>query len=228
MDITDITRLLQFGDSMLPVGAFSFSNGLESAVQVGLVKDLQTLKEFTLCASRQAAEVDGVALLHAHRSARTENLEGALTADQALYNRKLNEEMRTMAVRMGQKLAEMAKRVFHAPALEAWLADIKAGRTPGTYSVGQGLLFADLNLDEKTAFGVHQYGVASMILSAALRLMRIDHIDTQALLFEVNQTADELFKQVADTPLEAMASYTPTLDILAGIHVKARMRLFMN
>ena len=39
--------LLQFGDSMLPVGAFSFSNGLESAVQQGLVHDADTLRHLS-------------------------------------------------------------------------------------------------------------------------------------------------------------------------------------
>ena len=42
--MTDLLRLLQFGDSMLPVGAFSFSNGLESAVQQGVVHDAATLR----------------------------------------------------------------------------------------------------------------------------------------------------------------------------------------
>src|SRR6185295_16981502 len=35
--ITELMRVLQFGDSVLPVGAFSFSNGLESAIQHHLV-----------------------------------------------------------------------------------------------------------------------------------------------------------------------------------------------
>lgn len=32
-NILSLSRMMQFGDSMLPVGAFAFSNGLESAVQ---------------------------------------------------------------------------------------------------------------------------------------------------------------------------------------------------
>ena len=37
-------RLLQFGDSMLPVGSFAFSNALESAVEQGVVHDVVTLR----------------------------------------------------------------------------------------------------------------------------------------------------------------------------------------
>ena len=38
-NILSLSRMMQFGDSMLPVGAFAFSNGLESAVQKGVVYD---------------------------------------------------------------------------------------------------------------------------------------------------------------------------------------------
>src|ERR1700745_3487619 len=100
-------RILQFGDSMLPVGAFSFSNGLESAVQTGLVHDPDTLRQFVQTATEQAATGDGVAVLVAHRSALAEDFACTVEVDRAVFHRKLNEEMRTMTVRMGRKLAEL-------------------------------------------------------------------------------------------------------------------------
>ena len=48
-----LSRMLQFGDSMFPVGAFAFSGGLESAVQKGVVHDLGTLEAFTRDAQAQ-------------------------------------------------------------------------------------------------------------------------------------------------------------------------------
>ncbi len=54
---------------MLPVGAFSFSGGLESAVQQGVVRDVATSREFVRTATDQAASGDGIALLAAHRAA---------------------------------------------------------------------------------------------------------------------------------------------------------------
>ena len=71
-------RLLQFGDSMLPVGSFAFSNALESAVEQGVVHDVATLRGFVATATRQAATSDGVALLHAHRAAVAGDLEAVL------------------------------------------------------------------------------------------------------------------------------------------------------
>lgn len=226
--ISELMRVLQFGDSVLPVGAFSFSNGLESAVQQGVVHDIDTLRQFILTATQQAATSDGIGLLQAHRAAATNDVERIERADRAIYNRKLNEEMRTMSVRMGRKLAEMAERVLKAPLVSDWLCAIRDERTPGTYPVGQALVFAALDLGEQDAFAVHQYGLATMMTGAALRLMKINYLDAQAILFEVNAGAEAAYRQVASARLEDMAAFAPQTDILASVHVRAHVRMFMN
>ena len=226
--ITELMRILQFGDSVLPVGAFSFSNGLESAIQHRLVYDKETLRQFVMTATRQAASADGIALLAAHRAADAHDLPGVLRADLALFNRKLNEEMRTMTVRMGKKLGEMSNHLVHSPLLMDWLGHIERKETPGTYPVGLGLLFAELGLPEHDAFAVHQYGTVSMILSASLRLMKIDHFDTQTILLEVNTLAETEYVRVSEATLDEMATFSPSLDIVAAAHVKAHVRMFMN
>ena len=99
--IPELMRVLQFGDSMLPVGAFSFSNGVESAVQTGLVHDLDTLRQFVQTATEQAATCDGIAVLAAHRGAQASDFARIIAADRAVLQRKLNEEIRTMRFAWG-------------------------------------------------------------------------------------------------------------------------------
>ena len=226
--ITEIMRLLQFGDSTLPVGAFSFSNGLESAIQVGVVHDLTTLREFVRASVKQAATSDGIAVLIAFRSAQVNDSSSIDRADRAVYNRKLNEEVRTMTVRMGRKLAQVCDRVSASDVVSSWRSRIEAGKTPGCYPVGQGLVFAGLGLSEQDAFAVHQYGIANMMISASLRLMKLHYLDAQAVLSEVNSEAQSDYQQVADKSLEDMMTFAPTIDILASVHVQAKVRMFMN
>jgi urease accessory protein len=221
-------RALQFGDSVLPVGAFSFSNGLEAAVQLGMVRDLETLRGFVTTAVEQSATSDGVGVLHAFRAAAIGDMPRVLLVDQAVHHRKLNEEMRLMTVRMGRKLAEMATHVTPAPHVTQWLAAIQDGSAPGTYPVGQALVFSSLGLAEHDAFGVSQYGLASMMLGAALRLMRINYLDVQQLLFELNGRVDAAYQRVREWELADMAAFSPLFDIAAAAHVKAHVRMFMN
>ena len=221
-------RVLQFGDSLLPVGSFTFSNGLESAVQQKVVHDTATLSEFVLTSTRRVATSDGIALLEAHRAAREADIERIVRADRAVFERKLSEETRTMTVRMGRKLAEVGAAAVTAPQLGRWLDRVRDGTTPGTYPAGLGVLFAELGSPEEDAFAVHQYGVAVTMLSAALRLMRIDHREVQAILAAVNETAGDDYAAVSRASLPDMASFAPMADILASIHVRSHVRMFMN
>jgi urease accessory protein len=221
-------RILQFGDSTFPVGAFSFSGGLEMAVQAGVVRDRADLAEYVHTVTHLAATGDGVALLHAHRGAVARDLDLVRRSDEAVQLRKLSEESRTMTLRMGRKLAEAAARVVGDSMLDKRLRDAGLDQVPLTYPAALGALFAHLGLAEEDAFAVHQYGVAVMVLSAALRLMRVNHLDTQAILYTVNATATEEYQRVRDASLDDMASFAPVIDILAASHPHAHVRMFMN
>ncbi|MDR3671432.1 MAG: urease accessory protein UreF [Holophaga sp.] len=225
----DWIRVLQFGDSTLPTGAFSFSHGLESAIEWGLVHDASTLRDFVRTSIEQSAACDGVALLIAHEAASAGWLDKVATADQCVFNRKLNEEMRLMTVRTGKKLMAMAGRVVpETPLLSSWLGRVTAEATPGTYPVCLAVVFAALRLPAQSCFIVQEYSVAMAILSAALRLMRVDHFDTQGILFQVNGEIESAYAQAAQKGLEDMATYAPAIDVLAATHVKAHVRLFMS
>ena len=221
-------RLLQFGDSLLPVGSFSFSNALEAAVQEGEVRDQDSLTEFVRTCARRAATTDGIAVLHAHRAACTGDLKRITDADHAVLQRKLGEEMRTMTVRMGHKLAEVGETTVRAPVLGRWLAQVRDGVTPGTHPVGIGVLFGELGSPEQDAFATHQYGGAMTILSAALRLMRLDHHQAQAILYAVNADVEGDYSDIRDAELTDMASFAPMAEIFSAIHVKSRVRMFMS
>src|SRR5262245_49258207 len=106
-----LARMLQFGDSMFPIGGFSFSAGLESAIQTGVVTDAATLHAFARTAVEQAARGDGIALIAAHRAARSGDLEALIRVDEEVYARKLSDETRTMSTRLGKKFTEMGVRV---------------------------------------------------------------------------------------------------------------------
>src|SRR5215470_549369 len=153
-----VARLLQFGDSMFPIGGFSFSCGLESAVQTGVVHDRATLHEFARTALDQAARGDGIALVAAHRAATAGDVEALVAIDAQVFARKMSDEMRTMSTRTGRKFTEIGVEVVGAPLVRSWLARIAEGATPGCYPVALAVNFAAQGLSEREAFLIHQYG----------------------------------------------------------------------
>jgi len=225
---THLARLLQFGDSMLPIGGFSFSGGLESAIQKRVVTDTSSLLAFARTAVEQAGRGDGIGLVCAHRAAVAGDVPALVRIDARLFARKLSGETRTMSVRMGRKFAELGAQVTGSPALLDWRDRVLAGATPGCYPVALAVNFAAQGLTARDAFVVHQYGVAATVLGAALRLMRISHVDTQQMLYALNADADEAYAIAAGAGLDDMAGFAPLAEILAAVHVKAHVRMFMN
>lgn len=225
---THIARLLQLSDSACPIGSFAFSCGLESAVALNIVHNADSLKEFARATAIQSAFCDGIAAIKAHRSAQENNLPGVLNADHSLIQVKMNDESRNMLTKMGLKMAELGYNIIHDELLDSFLNHIKNGRTPGTFPVAQGVVYATLDINEKELFISHQYGVINMILSAALRCAKVSHIDTQRILFELLADIDSLYDEVKDFTLDEMHAFCPELDILTSIHEKGKQRMFMS
>lgn len=227
-NILSLMRLIQFSDSAFPIGTFSFSNGLETAVHEKIVYDAHTLEEFTRSVSLQAAYSDGVAAILAYRASQKEDYEEILKIDQRLLQFKMNDETRLMQKRMGKKMAELCANVLKNLFIQRWLEDIKAEKTPGTFPVAQALAFSVENMSEIELFSSHQYGVINMVLSAALRSVRVSHIDTQNILYKLSHQIQELYNDAKNLDLDDMNSFVPQIDILASLHEKGKMRMFMN
>lgn len=222
-------HLLQFTDSTFPVGTFSFSNGLETAAYEHVVHDARSLEEYTQAVALQAAFSDGVAALLSHRAALKGDYDAITAADRQIMLFKMNDEARMMLQRMGKKLAELATRLYPGNELiTRWLADIEAERTPGSYPVAQGIVFALAGLDEEQLYASHQYGVINMVLSAALRCVRVSHYDTQESLFRLSAQVPALYERARKMTFEDMNSFVPEMDIMASLHEKGNMRMFMN
>ena len=228
MNIPDIIRLLQFSDSAFPVGTFSFSNGLETAGHVGLVHDKESLRQFARSQALQAAFTDGIAALTAHRAFNSGDYDKIIEADRTLILCKMNDEARLMLRRMGKKLGELAVRLLESEIARRWVDDIGNGKTPGSYPVAQGIVFAAAGISERDLFCSHQYGVVNMVLAAALRCVRVSHYDTQEILFEMSDEVESLYGEVKTMDVDEMHAFFPELDILASLHEKGNMRMFMN
>jgi urease accessory protein len=188
-----------------------------------------TLLAYTRTAVEQAARGDGIALLHAHRAASSGDLDEARRGSMRSCTRASSPvETRAMSVRIGRKYAALGVDVIGRLCCRSGSHGWSRAPRPGCYPVAVAVNFAAQGLEERAAFVVHQHGVAAMILSAALRLLKIGHVDTQRMLYQLNSEVGAAYETAAATALEDMASFAPLAEILAAVHVKAHVRLFMN
>ncbi len=228
MELTRLMRLLQLADSALPVGSFAFSNTLETAVEQRIVEDEMSLAIFVEELMRQSATTDGIAGLEALRATAQRNYDALLAIDDRLIRSKLNDEIRQMSRRCGRKLAELGAQITSDPFLAEWLEDIVAQRTEGNYAVTQGIIFSISGLSERALFATMQYGVMTITLNAALRCMRITHLQTQQIIRSLGELTEQLFEEVRELHIDDLNSFFPMFDTLASLHERGKARMFMN
>ncbi len=227
-DVERLLHLVQFADTAFPVGGFAFSQGLESAAMEHVVRDAATLEEYVRTMMRQAATTDSVAALAAWRAWHRGDIAGVEYADRRLEMCRVGAETRQMLSRMGRKALELGAELTGDAMLCELLARVRRGAVAGCYPVVQGVMFATAGLSERELFAAQQYGTMSMLLSAALRCIRISHLETQRIMFRLAAVSDTLFDEAGTLTTEEMHAFAPVADILAAIHEKGTSRMFMG
>src|SRR4051812_14711892 len=103
-------RLLQLGDSALPIGGYSQSWGLEAAVARGQVHDAATLEQWTRHWLREAAgPLEGVVVSAVCRAAAEENWNTIATANDMLWASLTPPTLRHASRDLGEQLLALAE-----------------------------------------------------------------------------------------------------------------------
>ena len=217
--------LLQFGDSMLPVGAFSFSNGLEIGRPArGRARpgDAPRVRPHGHRARRPTSDGIAAARRPSARPRRaTSTGSGGPTA--AVFNRKLNEEMRTMTVRMGRKLAEMAgDRSSPSRCSTAGSRRSSAGDTPGTYPVALGRWSSPRSgCPRRTPSRSTSTALAAMMLGAAAPADADRPPRRPGHPVRGQREGRRRLPRVRRADARRHGAFAPVIDVLAAMHVQA-------
>lgn len=227
-DMAHMMHLLQLSDSALPVGMFSFSAGLESAVTEGLVADRTTLRSFIYDAVERTLHSDCIVALAAHRASRSGNYALLRYINEVAELTLLSDERRLMSQRMGRKLLQLATEITQHRTILAWANATNRDNITPSLAATQGVIFAAAGLGERQMTSSLLYSAASMILGAALRLMRISHIETQRILYAIGSESGELFDRIVDSDIDDVCSFAPQTELCTSLHERGTNRMFMS
>ena len=228
---------LRLSDSMLPVGTYTASYGVEQYLNeddIDTADELGELIDGYLRGVIGPAEI--VALGHAHRSAAAGDLDGILAADERLAAATLPAEFRDSSTKAGGKLLELLDEIDDGPfaatdttgLLGEYTDACEAGRAEGHYPVVLGVVCQQAGLGCREAALVSAYGSVTGLLGAAQRLGRFGHTAIQAQLSTLFPVIEEVCEQYADAELTAMCSFAPLADVRGMAHERADRRLFMS
>ena len=223
--VAELMVALQLGDSFFPSGVSSHSFGLEAVHADGALPDAAAVERFLdrQMAGRWASS-DRVAVLAAHAAAG--DLDRLLEIDVLVDRTALAAGWRNAGRRLGRALLTTHVRLGTG-GVEAYAARVETGAAPGQGSVVHGLVTAASGLTAPAAVALSGYGVAVMIVSAALRLSIIGHLDAQRLLSRQRPFICAA-AGAPPPPLDDLSAWVPHAEIAAMRHEARAGRLFAS
>lgn len=217
--------LLQHSDSAFPSGAVSFSWGLETLVNRGIVTKADDVQAFLYAQlTARWASLDRIMLVHAHQS--WSDPDRIAWLDTLLEAQSLSAEQRQGSRQMGTAMLQMHCKLGTKRAKELSAA-ISKGKLYGHVSVVQGVLWRALNFDSYQAQSMAAHGLSTAVLSAAVRLSVIGHEDAQRIHSVLLPAVAAALQKSVSEPEEAH-SFAPQIEIASMMHEMDEMRLFMN
>jgi urease accessory protein len=219
-------RLMTWFSPGYPVGAYSYSSGIEWAVEAGDIVDADTLRRWIeVILSAGAGMSDGIFFSHAYRAMRDGDdaalVEAAELAAAFVPTRERFQE----TTAMGRAFLEVAQAAWPCAAF-AILQRLWTG--PVAYSIAVATACAGHGVPLGAALRAFLTAVSSNWVSAGIRLIPLGHTDGQRILKALEPTVTITADRALTAPLDELGSATFRADIASARHETQYTRLFRS
>ena len=224
-----LARLMAWLSPAFPVGGYTYSHGVERAIEEGLVADGGSLRpwvEGTLLYG--PARVDADLLRETWRAVAGDDeraFEYVLTLGEVMRGTaELALESRQQG---GSFLATVAATWPH-PDMARWIDRIRAAERAPAYPVAVGLAAAVHGIPLEAVLPTYLQAFAAALVSAAVRLVPLGQTIGQATLAMLEPTVAAAAAASLARTLDELGSAAPMIDLLSIAHETQHMRLFRS
>src|SRR5665647_1957118 len=229
MDETEaaaLYRLMTWLSPAFPVGAFSYSSGIEWAVEAGDIADAASLSDWLAAMLAEGSGFcDGVFLAHAHRAAALRD-QGALrdiAELSAAFVPSRERQLETTA--QGRAFIDIARAAWNCDGLDAMIADCDGAIV---YPVAVGLVSSAHAIPLAPTMHAFLHAVASNWISAGARLVPLGQTDSQRVLAQLEPVVAATSRRALEAALDDLGSTTFRADLASLRHETQYTRLFRS
>ena len=218
-----LLRLLQLVSPSLPVGGFTYSQGIEWAVESGWVRDLGDLEDWLCDLLRGSlAQVDLPLVLRLQAAAQTRDLVSFARWIDALLASRETAELRAEESNRGRALADL---------LMAWgLEDAGAWRPQLARSQAAGFAFAAAGwgIEPRVAATGYAWSWLEGLVLAAVKTVPLGQTQGQQALLRLASQIPPVLDQALALDDDALGACSPALAIASSRHETQYTRLFRS
>lgn len=226
LDAAGLHKLLAWTSPSFPVGAFSYSHGLEWAVEAGTLTNAATVVTWLEDILRHGSgRNDGVLLAAAWRS--------SMDRDSTCL-----QEIAALALALSPSAERHLETVaqgnaFRSAILGAWPAEgldlLETSQMPDIpYPVALGIAAAAHRLALAPTLQAYLHGVTANLVSAAVRLIPLGQTDGQRTISALAPTVDAVATACLDAGLDELGGCAWIADITSMNHETQYTRLFRS
>jgi urease accessory protein len=233
VSLSALYRLLAFLSPAFPIGAFTYSHGLEQVIDEGGVTSADELNGWLEDILRYGAgRSDAILLKESFRAA----LRG--DADEIQELRQLGLSLQPSKERLLESSAQgtafcnaVSKSWMpanEAPASKVFRALVAADREAWPYPVALGVVCAAHEIPEDAALTAFLHAFSANIISVAVRAVPLGQSNGQKVLAQLELVIFEVAAEARETGLDDLGTSTFLADIASMAHETQYSRLFRS
>jgi urease accessory protein len=220
-------QLMWLASPALPVGGFSYSEGLEAAVEAGLVHDEASAAQWLADQLPLVlARSDAAALADACRAWAAHDEPAARALNHWVSQTRETAELRLQTEQMGRSLLEWLKNGPHAT--DARLPQLAALPPAPTWPVAFALAATLAGAAPREALMAFAWGWAENMAQAAMKAVPLGQAAAQRMLTTLAAQIPAAIDTALSTPADARQAFAPGLAILSSRHETQYSRLFRS
>jgi urease accessory protein len=218
-------RLMTWLSPAFPVGAFSWSSGIEWAVEAGDIVDVTTLQDWLSSMLEGPGFCDGVFLAHAHRAAASTDDAGLREVAELAAAFAPSRERHLETSAQGRAFIEIARSAWNCDGLDRQIA-----ACDGTivYPVAVGIVSSAHAIPLVQTMHAFLHALTSNWISAGARLIPLGQTDSQRALAALEPVVVRTGKRALGATLDDLGSATFRADLASMRHETQYTRLFRS
>lgn len=227
-------RLLTWSSPGYPTGAFSYSHGLEWAVEAGDVTHLDDLINYvTAVLSRGGGWIDAVLFAQAWRATQLDDaplddhprLEH-LTQLAAAFRGSAETALESR--QQGAAFLDVTRKAWPHPTLEALANRSAISETSVTHCIAVAVACAAHEIPLSPALHAYVHAVAANLVSAGARLIPLGQTQAQIAIARLSTTITEIVERALATALDDLGTSAPGVELCSLHHETQYTRLFRS
>lgn len=228
IDLNEITALMQLASPALPIGGYSYSQGLEAAIDSGLVKDASTAEAWISDVFLGVfARSEAPLWLLNYEAWASKQIDIVNRLNEYFLASRETSELRSETEQMGWSLFQIAQSLGWGGESLAQLANIK----PLSLLTAHAYACFHLNIQPQNGLAAYAFSWIENQVAASLKAIPLGQVAGQQALTKIRLLVPKMVEEAkrrAKSDLSMVDNFSPMLAILSARHETQYSRLFRS